>query len=228
MNNEHQETRSGTRPRSTGQDGALGSVSAKTQEAAEQVKHVALERAEQLRKSAQSVKTQAAERMRKFGSAVRWVGESLRHEDEAFVARYADTASQRIEDLASYIDSVSPQDMVDDVHAYARHKPVWFFGGALLLGLGAGRFLKSSAPAGSREPLGSAHEHDREPLSEQREPKETAERGHQAGDTVARDVGGTKAANGGGRADRAKDGPPKHEPQHAQRGGRERDGGAKR
>jgi hypothetical protein len=147
MSEEH-EPRSAPRARMAGQDNTpTSSVSAKTQEAADQVKHVARERVEQVRRSAETVKTQAAERVRKFGSAVRWVGESLRHEDEAFVARYADTASDRIDRLATYIDSAEPAEMMNDFHDLARQKPAWFFGGALLLGLGAGRFLKSSAPA---------------------------------------------------------------------------------
>jgi hypothetical protein len=124
-------------------------VAAKTQEAAEQVKHVAHERVEQIRKGADSLKTQAVERVRKFASAVRWVGESLRHEDEAFVARYADTASSSIDQLATYLDSADPEDLVHDAHDFALRRPSWFFGGALLVGLGAGRFLKSSGSGGS-------------------------------------------------------------------------------
>jgi hypothetical protein len=146
MSTEQNESRPAQRPRSAGQaaHGSASSVAAKTQEAAEEVKHIAHERVEQIRKSADSLKTQAAERVRKFASAVRWVGESLRHEDEAFVARYADTASDSIDQLATYLDSANPEDLVHDAHDFALKRPTWFFGGALLIGLGAGRFLKSS------------------------------------------------------------------------------------
>jgi hypothetical protein len=172
---EEQEPRSAPRARMAGQENTpISGVSAKTQEAADQVKHVARERVEQVRRTAETVKSQAAERVRRFGSAVRWVGESLRHEDEAFVARYADTASDRIDRLATYIDSAEPAEMINDFHDLARQKPTWFFGGALLLGLGAGRFLKSSAPAASSVAKETRQPRDDRPRATAASPREPA------------------------------------------------------
>ncbi|HEY6556163.1 MAG TPA: hypothetical protein VI072_02780, partial [Polyangiaceae bacterium] len=45
---------------------------------------------------------------------------------------------------ASYVSETDPRDVLQDVQDFARQRPAWFFGGAFLLGLAAGRFLKAS------------------------------------------------------------------------------------
>jgi hypothetical protein len=125
------------------------SIAAKSHEAAEEVKNAAMDRLENVFASAESVKGQAAERVRKLGSAIRKVGEHLRVEEQEKLAGYAVDASQRIESVASYIDQAQLRTVVSDTETLARKKPSVFFGGALLVGLAAGRFLKSSSSGSS-------------------------------------------------------------------------------
>jgi hypothetical protein len=43
------------------------------------------------------------------------------------------------------VDHATPRTIARDVHRFAQEKPAWFFGGAFLLGLAVGRFVKSSS-----------------------------------------------------------------------------------
>jgi hypothetical protein len=86
-------------------------------------------------------------RVRGVGTALRSAGEQLREEDDV-VAGYAEKASERIESIASYLDSAEPRELARDAEDLARTHPAWFFGGAFLVGLAAGRFLKASTESG--------------------------------------------------------------------------------
>ena len=89
------------------------------------------------------------------------VAEVLRHSGETLSSRtdmprvndYLGRAASQIEGLSGYLQKRSLGDVVGDVERYARREPVLFTGGAFLLGLLGGRFLRSSqasssAPAG--------------------------------------------------------------------------------
>jgi hypothetical protein len=115
----------------------------KTHETAEQLKNAAVEGAEQLRQQADSAKEHALHRIRRVGSALKSAGDGLRQEDE-FVGRYAERAAEKLDQVAEYLSSTEPRALVRDAEQFARAKPALFFGGAFLLGLAAGRFLKSS------------------------------------------------------------------------------------
>jgi len=120
----------------------------KAEQAVEQVKTAAIDRVQSAREQAQSGldqgRNQVGDRIRHVSSALRSAGDSLREEDE-FIARYVTAASERIESVASYVGSADPKAVLRDAQNFARERPAWFFGGAFLLGLAAGRFLKSSA-----------------------------------------------------------------------------------
>jgi ElaB/YqjD/DUF883 family membrane-anchored ribosome-binding protein len=125
---------------------ADGGIGARSHEAAEQLKSVAHERAERVRHAAESVKEHTAKRVRKLGVAVRAIGENMRIDDEPWMARYADTASKRLDDVAKYLTDHDSHDVIHDAEQFMRRRPSLFFGSALLVGLAAGRFLKSSRP----------------------------------------------------------------------------------
>ena len=83
--------------------------------------------------------------------------ESAQQDDE-LAARYAARAAERIEHVADYLGSVEPRALIRDAEQLARTKPALFFGGAFLVGLAAGRFLRASSsnvsnggPAGEDE-----------------------------------------------------------------------------
>jgi hypothetical protein len=120
-------------------------ISNKTHEVADQVKQAALERVQSVRDRTQSAKQQAAERVRKLGSTVRKVGEHLRVEDQRYVAQKASDASQQLDKLADYLSSAQIGTMLRDTGELARANQAVFLGSAFVVGLAAGRFLKTGS-----------------------------------------------------------------------------------
>lgn len=119
----------------------------RAEQTAEELKSAAIERAQQVRESAQSGVEQRREelagKLRRISGALRQGGETLR-ENDAFAAHCADVVTDRFDRAADYVAHSDLRTLVRDTERFAREKPVVFFGGAFLLGLAAGRFLKSS------------------------------------------------------------------------------------
>lgn len=67
-------------------------------------------------------------------------------------ARYIRKASGQMEDVANIVRTRDVRELVGEVEKLARSQPALFFGGAVILGFAALRFLKSSAPAQSQSP----------------------------------------------------------------------------
>lgn len=81
--------------------------------------------------------------------SIRQVGNNLNQAPDKtpvadYSARYAQTAAQKLEDVARYFDTKDLRSVGRDVEMYARRNPAVFIGGAFALGLLAARFLKSS------------------------------------------------------------------------------------
>lgn len=70
----------------------------------------------------------------------------LQEQGQGGVAHYADTAAEKITSLSGYLRQREVEDVLSEVQDFARQKPALFLGGTILLGLAAGRFLKSSSP----------------------------------------------------------------------------------
>jgi hypothetical protein len=142
MNNE--DSAEGTKDRTATQGSEQ--ILNRAHDAAESLASSAHEQLEAVKERAETGRDHAAERIRRVGTALRGVGESLREQDDTFVANYADSISNGIERVATYVGSMEPGSLVGDANRLARSKPVWFFGGAFVVGLAAGRFLRSSGP----------------------------------------------------------------------------------
>lgn len=125
-----------------------GKIAAKSHDAAEQLKGAVVDQANTVRDKALTAKDNTAQRIRGLATQLQNVGESLREQDP-MIAGLADRASEGVQGLASYVESATPQSFVRDTEQLARRQPTLFFGGALLLGLAAGRFLKGAAPTGA-------------------------------------------------------------------------------
>jgi hypothetical protein len=125
----------------------LGRLPERTQEAADRAREAAIEKVESVRdrtrEGIDQSRQQVADRIRRLGSALRSASDAL-HDEDRTVARYAELASEKIEQAAGYIGSADVRRTMRDVEGFARRQPALFFGGAFLLGLAAGRFLKSS------------------------------------------------------------------------------------
>jgi len=70
----------------------------------------------------------------------------LQEQGQGGVAQYTDTAAAKITDFSGYLRQHQVDEVLDEVQSFARQKPALFLGGTILLGLAAGRFLKSSSP----------------------------------------------------------------------------------
>lgn len=127
-----------------------GKIAAKSHEAAEHWKDTVVEQANQVRDKARSAKEHTGDRIRGVATQLRNVSDSLR-EDDPLASELAERASRGIEGVAQYVSSTSAQSLIRDTEQLARRQPALFFGGAFLLGLVAGRFIKASSPQGSFE-----------------------------------------------------------------------------
>lgn len=99
---------------------------------------------------AETQKVRAAEMVSQAAQAIHQTGDQLRQQDQQSVARFADMAAGRLDNLSGYLRQKDVQEMIDDVQDMARRQPMLFLGGAFAAGLLAARFLKSSGRQGSR------------------------------------------------------------------------------
>jgi len=139
---------------SAGQDGGAtaAGVADQVRDKAGQVADKVQEKAgpvvEQVQQQAQTQlttqKDRAAEGLGSVAQALRQTGEHLRNDQQAAVASYAEQATQKVDQLASYLRERDLGDMVGEVERFARREPALFLGGAFVAGVLAARFLKSS------------------------------------------------------------------------------------
>jgi len=127
---------------------ARGNIASKSRDAAERVETSVAEGVERVRNQADDARERAAERLRRVATQLESAGEGLRA-DDALVAKLAESASRSVGRVAEYVSTTDGSGMIRDTEQLARRQPALFFGGAFLLGLAAGRFLKSSRPESS-------------------------------------------------------------------------------
>jgi hypothetical protein len=89
-------------------------------------------------------KTRMADQVGGMASALRHASEQFRSDDQARIAGLADTVATQVDQLANYLRGHDGRAMLDDIGGLARRQPALVIGGALALGLLAGRFIKSS------------------------------------------------------------------------------------
>ena len=71
-------------------------------------------------------------------------------------AHYIRQASEQIQGVADVVREKDVRELVGEVQDFARRQPTLFFGGAVVLGFAALRFLKSTAPSVGSDDTGSA------------------------------------------------------------------------
>jgi len=119
-------------------------LASRTHEVADEARQAAIDRVEAARSSAEEARNRAAEKVRKFSGTVRKIGEHMRVEDQYYIAEKANDVGQRLDDVASYLSSAEVATLARDARNIARSNPGWFYGGAFVLGLAAGRFLRGA------------------------------------------------------------------------------------
>jgi hypothetical protein len=91
-----------------------------------------------------------------FANAVRKAGDELGAADQSPAARLVRQAADGLEGLSRNLEGKRPEELLDDVRAFGRKSPVAFIGGAVLVGVALGRFIRASEGAGSGSYSGGA------------------------------------------------------------------------
>lgn len=100
----------------------------------------------QLEQRIDEAKEVGVEKIETVSGALRSAGEQL--EGTGPLPQLAEKAAAGIENLAHYIENKSIGDLFRGIESFARREPALFLGGAVALGVVAGRFLKSSSRRG--------------------------------------------------------------------------------
>lgn len=133
---------------------ATGDVHDKAAEAVSQAKHKASDLAETAKSAAadrlDDQKRHATGALSDVADALHDTSDSLRDHDQDAFARYAEAAASQVETLTQTLRTKNVGELIDDVERFARRDAGLFIGGAFLLGILGGRFLKASAPSSSR------------------------------------------------------------------------------
>ncbi len=90
-------------------------------------------------------KDQVAGRLGDLAGSIRHAGERLSDQQVEILARYADQAAAKVEEVTDYLRERDLDELLQDTRAFARRRPEVFLGGAFVAGLLLARFLKSSA-----------------------------------------------------------------------------------
>lgn len=77
--------------------------------------------------------------------AFRKTSEQLREEDQGDLAGYTERIAEQVEKVSGYLEGKGLRGAMSDLETFARQRPSLFVGGALMVGLVAARFLRSSS-----------------------------------------------------------------------------------
>lgn len=132
---------------SSGQSGGSGKGGG--EQLKSQVQQAGKEIGQKAEQSAENAKSRVANQVRAIAGAMRSASDELRKNDQAGIAQAAQRLEEKVEKAAEFLRNKSPGEMRDDLENAARREPIWFLGGAFLLGLVAARFMKSTGQSGA-------------------------------------------------------------------------------
>ncbi len=116
--------------------------------AKEQVTRKAAQVGEQAKSTVDSRMNEVAQELGSVADAVRQTTHEVAGDDNAAVARYGERLAGQIEGISSYLNNNGVEEVLGDLQDFARRQPAMFLGGAFMLGIVVGRFLRSSADRG--------------------------------------------------------------------------------
>jgi hypothetical protein len=94
--------------------------------------------------------TEIGEQVASAADAVRGVGKQLREQEKPGVAKLTDGVADRVEGIAGYLSSCSPEQLVADIRDLATREPIVFAGACFAMGLFAARVVKAATSSGGR------------------------------------------------------------------------------
>jgi len=99
--------------------------------------------AEKAQSSFENAKSSVTKQLSAAAQAIDSAADQLQHDHSGLSQRMKQVVD-KAENASQYLQGKSPKELKEDLEDFARAKPAWFLGGALLAGLLAARFLKSS------------------------------------------------------------------------------------
>jgi gas vesicle protein len=111
----------------------------------EQAKRTVSQVGEQAKTNVGSRMGDVAQELGTVAEAVRQTSEELGSHDQAGIARYGTRIADQIEGVSNYLNDRGVEEVLTDVEGLARRQPALFLGGAFMLGLLVGRFVRSSS-----------------------------------------------------------------------------------
>ncbi|HWF01728.1 MAG TPA: hypothetical protein VG248_18160 [Caulobacteraceae bacterium] len=106
-------------------------------ELASQAQHKAQEAIEEHKQT-------ATDTLSDFASAIRKAGDDLAQNDQSMAGRVVRQAADSVEQLSRSLSQKKPSELLDAARDFGRRNPLAFAGGAVLLGIALGRFIRSS------------------------------------------------------------------------------------
>lgn len=123
-------------------------VQEKASEVGEQIRAQGTELANQaqgkVKSTLETQKQKGVGELSGLAEAVRQTSQNLREQHKESAAQYAERAAEQMDRMVQYFDSRDVGELLNETEMFARRHPEAFLGGAFMLGLVAGRFLKSS------------------------------------------------------------------------------------
>lgn len=108
-------------------------------------KGIAKEATDQVSKSVSSQKSAGADYIASFAQATGRAADQFEN-DIPQAAQFIRQASDQIQGFADTVRERDARELISDVQDFVRRQPTLFFGGAVVLGFAALRFLKSGTP----------------------------------------------------------------------------------
>jgi len=134
---------------STAVDAAKGVAQTATQSAGDVVGEAARQARDLLGETREQVRSQAQAQTRRLGENARSLAGELTSmasstQQQGPAAEIAHQIAGRVEGIAGYLETTTPEMVVDDLRRWARQRPGLFLLGASALGFAAGRLLKGA------------------------------------------------------------------------------------
>lgn len=122
---------------------------------ADAAKGMAKDATDQVAASVSGQKSVGADYIASFAQATGRAADQF-EKDIPQAANFIRQASEQIQGFADTVRDRDARDLLGDVQDFARRQPTLFFGGAVVLGFAALRFLKSAAPSSTTNNLNQA------------------------------------------------------------------------
>lgn len=119
--------------------------------------HLAERTGQQIIAQLSNQKERCATTLMGIANALMQTSNHMRDQGQEPISQYGDQVAERLSQLSGYLRQKDVGEFIEETKSFARSQPGLFLGGAIFLGLLAGRFLKSSGrsmgPAASSDDM---------------------------------------------------------------------------